>query len=146
MSVKFVAIKCPECGAILNIEEGRSQAFCSYCGTKVIVHNDNEQIYRHIDEAGIKQAETEKLVRLKELEYAEEARERERKEKAFKFKVGLILGAIGVLMLIIGFLAGGATGDDDSPLYMIAMAGFFPLLAAGSIMSSALKGKSDKKE
>ena len=53
MSVQFVSVKCPECGALLNIEEGRSQAFCSYCGTKILVHNDNEKIYRHIDEAGI---------------------------------------------------------------------------------------------
>ena len=54
MSVNFTSVKCPECGASLPIEEGRTQVFCSYCGTKVIVTNDNEYIYRHIDEAGVK--------------------------------------------------------------------------------------------
>lgn len=68
MGVSFTSVKCPECGASLPIEEGRTQIFCSYCGTKVLVTNDNEHIYRHIDEAEITQAETDRIIRLKELE------------------------------------------------------------------------------
>ena len=56
MAIKLNSVKCPECGATLPIEEGRTQIFCSYCGTKVIVTNENEYLYRHIDEAEIKHA------------------------------------------------------------------------------------------
>jgi len=34
MSVELISVKCPECGASLDIEEGRRQMFCSYCGAK----------------------------------------------------------------------------------------------------------------
>ncbi len=146
MSVQFVSVKCPECGALLNIEEGRSQAFCSYCGTKILVHNDNEKIYRHIDEAGIKQAETDRIIRLRQMELEEKAREEEMKAKTFKFKMGLIIGAIGVLMMVVGYMLGDATGDSDSGFYMISLIGFFPLMAGGSIITSALRNKSDKKK
>lgn len=56
MAIKFISVKCPECGASLPIEEGRKQVFCSYCGTKVMVTNENEYIYRHIDEADVKKS------------------------------------------------------------------------------------------
>ena len=54
MSINLISLKCPECKATLNIESDRKQAFCSYCGNKVLVHNENEHIYRHIDDAGVK--------------------------------------------------------------------------------------------
>ena len=45
MAIKMVSVRCPDCGAALDVEEGRTQLFCSYCGAKVIIHNDNEYIY-----------------------------------------------------------------------------------------------------
>ena len=42
MAVKLIYVKCPECGAALDIEEDRKEAFCSYCGTKVLLYNENE--------------------------------------------------------------------------------------------------------
>ena len=73
MAIRFVSVKCPECKADLPMEEGRKEMFCSYCGTKVIMYNNNEHIYRHIDEAKIKKAEAEKAVRMRELDIAEKA-------------------------------------------------------------------------
>lgn len=29
------SLKCPECGATLEIEESRDMAYCTYCGAKV---------------------------------------------------------------------------------------------------------------
>ena len=49
MAIRFVSIKCPECGAALDVEEGRRQIFCSYCGSSVLIDNDNEHIIRHIN-------------------------------------------------------------------------------------------------
>jgi len=68
MGIELIAVKCPECGAYLDIEEGRRQLFCSYCGAKVIISNDNEYIYRKVDEARIVEAGVKERIRLKELE------------------------------------------------------------------------------
>ena len=70
MALKMNSIKCPDCGASLPIEEGRTQIFCSYCGSKVIVTDENEIkiTYKRIDEAEIRKAEADKIVRLKQLD------------------------------------------------------------------------------
>lgn len=69
--IRLISVKCPDCGAALQFEEGRQTAFCSYCGAKILLHNENEHIYRSIDEAGIKQAENDRLYMMKELEMEE---------------------------------------------------------------------------
>lgn len=81
MAVNFISVKCPDCGASLDIEKGRKKVFCTYCGAKVLINNDNEYVYRHIDEAGIKQAETDRMVRMKQMEMAEKNRESAEKTK-----------------------------------------------------------------
>lgn len=103
MAIRFVSIKCPECGATLDVEEGRQQLFCSYCGSKVIIQNDNEYIYRHIDEAEMKNAETEQMVRLKQLEMIEKKRASNEKVKDFKIRVSVALGVVALIAFGIGF-------------------------------------------
>lgn len=119
MAVKFVSIKCPECGASLDVEEGRQQIFCSYCGSKIMIQNDNEYIYRHIDEAGIKHAETEQMVKLKQMEMLEKKRVSREKVNALKIKISIVLGIIALFTLGIGF-TGNAVG--------LLMVGVFALL------------------
>ena len=77
--------------------------FCSYCGAKIIVNNENEYIYRHIDEAELTQAETDRLVELKRLEMEEKRREDEAKRNKFKTIISIILGAIGVICMALGY-------------------------------------------
>jgi len=133
MGVKLISVKCPDCGATLNIEEGRTQAFCTYCGAKVLINNENEHIYRTIDEAGIKQAETDRMVRMKQMELIEKKRIADEKTKSLKIKISLALAVVGILMMCIGYLAGHASGDPDSGMYMVSMVGFFPLMGAAYI-------------
>lgn len=133
MAVNIISVKCPECGASLDIEADRNQAFCTYCGAKVIINNENEYVYRHIDEAGIKQAETDRIVKLKQMEIAEKKRASEEKTKSLKIKISLILAVVGIVMMVGGYLLGDATGDSDSGLYMISMVGFFPLMGSAYI-------------
>ena len=140
MAVKLVSLKCPECGATLQIEEGfYEHIFCSYCGTKIMIQNDNEHIYRHIDEAELKQAETERLIKLKKLEYLEKKREDAEKSKALKIKISLRMVIIGVIMMVIGFIAGGLTGDSDSSFYLIAFVGLYLIIGAAGIWAYSLK-------
>lgn len=97
MAIQFVSVKCPQCGADLSIESDRQQAFCGYCGTKVIVNNENEHIYRNIDEARIKESETERLIRLKELELEEKENAKGRRTSAIAYGVALIFLIVALL-------------------------------------------------
>ena len=53
----------------------------------------------------------------------------------------LLLGALGAIMMIVGFFGGSISGDSDSPFYMIAMIGLFPLMGA---FGFAISGGNDK--
>ena len=123
MAITINSVKCPECGASLPLEEGRTQVFCSYCGMKVLVTNENEYIYRHIDEAGIKQAETDRIVELKRLEMTEKKRAAKEKTTKLKIIISLALVAIGILLMVIG-----ENGDS-----MLSLIGFFPLIGAAYV-------------
>ena len=133
MAITVNSVKCPDCGASLPIEEGRTQVFCSYCGAKVLVTNENEYIYRHIDEAGIKQAETDRIVELKRLEMAEKKRAAKEKTTKLKIVISLALAAIGILLMVIG-------ANSDSILSMI---GFFPLMGAAYVWLFSKKKDDD---
>ena len=120
MSISFTSVKCPECGASLPIEEGRQQIFCSYCGTKVIINNENEYVYRHIDEANVKRAESDRIIRLKELEFQERVLEQERIEENKRIRRTIIIfvawmAATAIFLLLgpyneICYYIGGALG------------------------------------
>lgn len=113
MSIRFIAVKCPQCEADLSIEEGRPFAFCTYCGTKVIIKDENEHIYRNIDEARIKESETERIVRLRELELEEKEKTHKRKTKMIAYGIALAFVLVGSLICIVsingiwGILIGG---------------------------------------
>ena len=121
--IRMVSLKCPECGANLSIEKERDYCYCQYCGTKIILDNGSTtHTYRNIDEARIKEAELESALRMKEIEITE-------KNKAIKIKASIILGIIGSLLLILGFIGGEATGNPDSGIYMISFVGLFAFMA-----------------
>ncbi|MEG0528595.1 MAG: hypothetical protein RR531_13875 [Longicatena sp.] len=42
--LKLLVLKCPECNANLEIEEGRSFCFCQYCGCKIIFDDENKNV------------------------------------------------------------------------------------------------------
>lgn len=103
MSVKLLAVKCPECGAYLDVEENRRQLYCSFCGAKVIISNDNEYIYRKVDEARIVEAEVKERIRLKELEV--EATKRAQYEPLRKVLTCLWIASIIIVAGICLYLA-----------------------------------------
>ena len=124
---------CINCGANLTIDDNnRDYAFCQYCGAKIML-DDYRSTHRVIDEAKIKQAETERIVKLRQMEIAERERKNREKMTRFKIVISLILGIVGIIMMVIGFMAGSASGDSDSGFYMISMVGFFPLMGSAYI-------------
>ena len=65
----MVSVTCPNCGAALQTEEGKQQMFCTHCGVKVAISNDNEHIEKTIDVAAIERAKVDKEIELRRLEY-----------------------------------------------------------------------------
>lgn len=41
--MKLKVLKCPECRANLEIEEGRTSCFCQYCGCKIILDDEKQE-------------------------------------------------------------------------------------------------------
>lgn len=103
MAVKFTSVKCPECGANLPIEEGRERIFCSYCGTPVVITNENETIVRHIDEAKIKRAETDRMIQLEQLELEKKRLDQEIRDAERAGKLQSVLTKIWIVFVIILF-------------------------------------------
>lgn len=137
MSVTFTAVKCPECGASLPIEEGRKQIFCSYCGSNVIVTNENEYIYRRIDEASIQQAETDRLVRLRKLAIEE-------KKSSTKRILIIIWLIVVVILLTIGIILMNSH-EGLAGIYLVLFAFMFTMigLIVASNLSNGEKTASD---
>lgn len=104
MAITVNAVKCPSCGADLPVEEGREKIFCSFCGTPIVITNENEHIYRHIDEAKIKEAETEQMIMMRQMDMEEKS------TVAKKYLIMIWIGATA-LLLLIGII--GMTIDNE---------------------------------
>lgn len=111
MPLKINVINCPSCGAAIPIQEGTAQISCSYCGSKFTITNENEFVYRHVDEARVRQAEIERMIRLKELEMEE------KKRQIGNYKIIAVAGVILLLVLILGL--GHLIGDSGLTFFGI---------------------------
>lgn len=104
MAVNLTSVKCPDCGATLPtgpIEEGRERVFCSYCGTPVVITNENETITRHIDEAKVRQAETERMIQLEQIELEKKRLHQEMIEAERASNLQSVLTKIWIAIVIV---------------------------------------------
>ena len=107
--MKLISLKCPECKADLNIEEGRKMCYCQYCGTRILIDdNSSTRTYLKIDEARIKEAEVDKAIRLKELEIEQmklqnEERTRNRTRK-FMMTMGISSFILAIFCLFLSYI------------------------------------------
>lgn len=131
MSISVKTISCPQCGANVKCEEGREKLFCSYCGALIIVTNENEHIYRHIDEADVKRAENERIEMLANMRANEERDKSSAYTKKVKLIVIGVLLTLGIALMIIGSI--------DNP--MLAMTGMLVLEIAGFVGISMIPRK-----
>ena len=112
MAIQLISVKCPDCGATLNIEEGRKEVFCTYCGAKVLINNENEYIHRYIDEAAVKRAETEHIIQMKQMELEDQKRAEEQEKKALaeerrekRKNIAQIVFIAGVVVFVLGLIS-----------------------------------------
>lgn len=103
MAIKFIAIKCPECGASLDIEKGRKTMFCSYCGHKIMMVDENEYRYivthRYIDDAKIKEAEEKTKI-----ETVRNNNKKDNLETVATALLGIFTCVVIICFLIFGYL------------------------------------------
>ena len=125
MSVSFQSVRCPDCGAYLSVEEGKKSIFCSYCGANVIVTNDNEYINREVNEADIIRAETERMVKLHELEQEKEVSPGE----IIKTPTGTIWLIVSVVLVVITFDI--MSKSDEEMMYPIILLDMIIILWGG---------------
>ena len=103
--MKTIKLTCQNCGANLEVEDGI--AFCSHCGAKIVLDDENRTTtynYNHTytkrDEARILETETMERMRTQELAHEERREKRDT-------KIGLI-GGLGIplfiaLAILLGF-------------------------------------------
>lgn len=117
MEITLTTIKCPSCGAVLQINEDNSTICCEYCDTRITLKSESE-IKKELD----RKREAEELARKQERELeleltlkAEREAERAKKKEelnAFTKRwliIGTVLTFLGLLglwlLLILGILA-----------------------------------------
>ena len=115
-------LTCQNCGANLDVD-GKI-AFCSYCGAKLIIDDENRTYthnynysysYTKKDEARFRESETKERIRLKELENEENEKKREHKETKW---ILLGLAAIGIICFCSLFLMAECEKPNDDEIKM----------------------------
>jgi restriction system protein len=139
--MKLIAVKCPNCGADLEYEEGMTKMFCRYCGTPVIL--DDESLKINITNRIVDEAEIEK-VKLQRTQYEhryEKEQQQERdyaeKERAWKQLLMEYLGGLGVTL----FLAMAFQNTSSGFLNDVVTGLFGAVLIFGGIAVWVMKPK-----
>ena len=88
-------LKCPSCNGVLNVDPGLEQAYCTYCGAKVLISDENKKTYHYINEAEVQKVKSEEVIRKAEIE-----------EEGKSEKRAAILGGLCLLiaLLILGMM------------------------------------------
>lgn len=119
--IKLIKLQCPSCGATLDIDSSLKMCFCQYCGTKILIHNENEKVIRKIDETKIRQAELDHDLELHRMDMMKDNAEMQRDiaiaqaqgEQNIKERVKLVkeenkkARRKKVIISFIGFFVGG---------------------------------------
>ena len=66
MAITLAPMVCPQCGAQIDVPVEKDECFCMYCGTKILINNENVKtinINKHIiDEARIEEAKAKNVL------------------------------------------------------------------------------------
>ena len=94
--MKMIKLKCPDCGAILTVNESLKTATCNFCGSQIYLDDEikrSEHIIRNIDEARIRESDNSvKLARLKA------------EEKQKNVRILIIITAVAFIFMFLFFI------------------------------------------
>ena len=115
--MKLITLKCPGCGATLDVNKELETATCNYCGKKIMVEDENcskeERIIKTIGK------EIEKFRNYKSSEEYQKKLEIKHKEdmRSLKF-LGIVYGSIFafiIILLILGGIFGWFESSNSNP-------------------------------
>ena len=95
-------LKCPSCGAQLDCEEGMEHIFCKYCGTKILINDENSYTFKNVDYAEIEKAKNEsKRISIQEDIIKREYEKEEKETKRYNKNSLIFAGMLAVFILIL---------------------------------------------
>lgn len=134
-------LECPGCGANLELkEDDRDFAFCEYCGAKIML-DDYRSTHRIVDEARLKEAETDQVIKLKQMEIIKIAAEQKKNQKEMKMKIFIGVGVSGLVSLAIGGISKSDVFFYGGSLLLLVLV--WMLLLTG-INNDSSKGKASE--
>lgn len=83
--MELIALKCPNCDALVHIEPDRKTCFCTHCGSQIYISDPNSKTITYIDAAKIKEAEVNERIRYKELDDQNKSRKSKRLSEFVKY-------------------------------------------------------------
>lgn len=95
--MKLFVLKCPECGASLDIPEDRKQFYCSYCGNKILL-DDGSRTVTHIH---VNKTREKELI-LEEKKIIQKQKSNSTKERETLISCSSIV--IAVISIVVAFL------------------------------------------
>lgn len=136
------ACNCPNCNAHLAFrDEARDFAFCQYCGTKIML-DDYRSTQRIVDEAKLKQAENERIFRLKELELETARLHQKNSSRQTLTKVWLAISLLILAICIFQLIT------EYTPVNAMATFMFigFPIIGGGAyLIFKVIPGRDSEK-
>ena len=72
--MKLITLKCPQCDAILEVQDGIDTFFCMYCGNKIMLEGMSEVAYHS-------------KTKIKEMEHKERIVDKQNEQERFKLKM-----------------------------------------------------------
>lgn len=97
--MEFVQMKCPNCGADLEVEDSIDSFYCKYCGTKILVEGQS----KHVVNAKAKIRMMDKLGDMQK-EYHRDRAEREQRQREDSNKALLVAVVILVVLMLLLYL------------------------------------------
>ena len=97
--MQMFELKCPYCGANLEVEDGLETFFCKYCGGKIILDGQSDEIVKA--KVRMKELEQERYKLQFEAQEKEKARLREIEDNKDLFVGSIAIGIIVILFIII---------------------------------------------
>lgn len=105
--VKMIPLVCPNCGAKLNVKRGTQSCFCTYCGTQILISDNNNKFFTknvNINQTSYDRTEIEKLKIQHEWESNKWKRDVKEVLAYIILMIVLLVSFYGLMMLFVSFI------------------------------------------
>lgn len=101
--MKFVQVKCPNCDATLEIENGIDTMYCKYCGTRIMLEGQSQSVIEAKTKVELARTKANLKKQRRELffNYLAKRNEEKTKREAIENKTALSLFVIGGFLSVI---------------------------------------------